>query len=139
MIAAIYREWLKPVLGRQAYLLLTLIVASLQLFKQVKLETLVENLPLPILSESRRKLCRRLHLEIRARTPKGKRALGKRPQKRGKNVSVIGAIGLQGVLAHMAVMGSVDKLTFEAFIACKLVPKLWAGADVIMDNAAISF
>ncbi|UZQ53412.1 transposase [Trichothermofontia sichuanensis B231] len=74
-----------------------------------------------------------------ARAPKGKRALGKHPQKRGKNVAVIGAIGLQGVLAYVAVMGSVDKLTFEAFIACKLVSKLWVGAYVIMDNAAIHF
>lgn len=74
-----------------------------------------------------------------ARSPKGTRAHGKRPQKRGKNVSVIGAIGLQAIIAHVAVMGSVDKLTFEAFIACKLVPKLWAGACVIMDNASIHF
>lgn len=74
---------------------------------------------------------------LRARSPKGKRAHGKRPQKRGKNVSVIGAIGLQGMITHVAVMGSVDKLTFEAFIACKLVPKLWAGACVFVDNCSI--
>ncbi len=72
-----------------------------------------------------------------ARSPQGKRAHGKRPQKRGKNVSVIGAIGLEGIIAHVAVMGSVDKLTFEAFIACKLVPRLWAGACVMMDNCSI--
>ncbi len=59
MIAEIYRERLERGLGRRAYLLLTLIVTSLQILKQVKLETLAENLPLPILSESRRKLCRR--------------------------------------------------------------------------------
>lgn len=72
-----------------------------------------------------------------ARSPQGQRAHGKRPQKRGKNVSVIGAIGLTEIIAHVAVMGSVDKLTFEAFIASKLVPKLWAGACVIMDNCSI--
>ncbi|UZQ53739.1 transposase [Trichothermofontia sichuanensis B231] len=72
-----------------------------------------------------------------ARAPKGKRAPGKHPQKRGKNVSVIGVIGLQVMIAYVAVMRSLGKLKFEAFIACELVPKLWAGADVIMDNAAI--
>ncbi|MGI8502876.1 MAG: transposase [Hassallia sp.] len=28
-------------------------------------------------------------------------------------------------------------MTFDAFIAQKLVPKLWAGAVVIMDNCSI--
>ncbi len=32
-----------------------------------------------------------------ARSPKGQRARGTRPQKRGKNVSLIGAIGLNGL------------------------------------------
>jgi hypothetical protein len=34
-------------------------------------------------------------------------------------------------------MGAVDGLTFEAFIARKLVPKLWEGACVVMDNCSI--
>lgn len=33
-----------------------------------------------------------------ARAPKGKRARGKRPHQRGKNVSLIGAIGLHGLI-----------------------------------------
>jgi hypothetical protein len=28
-------------------------------------------------------------------------------------------------------------LTFEAFVVCHLVPKLWEGACVIMDNCTI--
>jgi hypothetical protein len=62
-----------------------------------------------------------------ARSPKGKRARGKRPQKRGKNVSLIGAIGLHGLLAQVSLLGSTDALTFVAFIAQRLVPKLWSG------------
>ncbi len=34
-------------------------------------------------------------------------------------------------------MGGTDAVTFEAFISQKLVPKLWKGACVIMDNYSI--
>ncbi|NJO79702.1 MAG: IS630 family transposase [Cyanobacteria bacterium RM1_2_2] len=73
----------------------------------------------------------------RARSRKGQRAHGKRPQQRGKNVSMIGAIGLSEVIAQMPLLGAVDGLLFEAFIAQKLVPKLWKGACVILDNCSI--
>ena len=72
-----------------------------------------------------------------ARAPKGKRARGKRPQKRGKNVSLIGAIGFHGLLTQISLLGATDGLTFEAFIAQRLVPKLWPGAVVLMDNCSI--
>jgi transposase len=72
-----------------------------------------------------------------ARAPKGKRATGKRPHQRGKNVSLIGAIGLHGLITQVSLLGSTDSLTFEAFIAQKLVPQLWSGACVLMDNASI--
>ena len=72
-----------------------------------------------------------------ARAPRGKRAYGKRPQKRGKNVSLIGAIGFNGLITQVSLLGATDGLSFEAFIAQRLVPKLWAGAWVLMDNASI--
>lgn len=72
-----------------------------------------------------------------ARAPKGKRAHGKRPSKRGKRVSIISAISLKEVMTHFHVLGSTDGLTFEAFIAQKLVSKLWKGACVMMDNGSI--
>jgi DDE superfamily endonuclease len=56
-----------------------------------------------------------------SRARKGKRAYGKRPQKRSKNVSLIGAIGLKGVISQYSILGATDGLTFEAFIA---FPKL---------------
>ncbi len=76
-------------------------------------------------------------VRLRARSSKGQRAHGKRPHKRGKNVSMIGAIGLSGVIAQLPLLGAVDGLLFEAFIAQKLVPKLWKGACVILDNGSI--
>lgn len=72
-----------------------------------------------------------------ARSPKGQTAYGTRPQKRGKNVSMIGAISLSGVVAQINLIGSTDGLTFEAFISQRLVPQLWAGSCVVMDNCSI--
>lgn len=72
-----------------------------------------------------------------ARSPKGQRVRGTRPQKRGKNVSLIGALGLNGVIAQVSLLGATDGLTFEALIAQRLVPNLWPGACVLMDNCSI--
>ncbi|WP_254625761.1 transposase [Nostoc sp. TCL240-02] len=72
-----------------------------------------------------------------ARAPKGNRAYAPRPQKRNKNVSLIGAIALKGVITQVSLLGATDGLTSETFISQKLVPKLWKGACVIMDNCSI--
>jgi transposase len=72
-----------------------------------------------------------------ARALEGERAYGERPSRRGKNVSVISAVSLKKVIAQWSALGAVDGITFEAFIACKLVPQLWEGAIVIMDNCSI--
>ena len=65
------------------------------------------------------------------------RAYSSRPQKRSKNVSIIGAIGLKGVISQYSILGATDGLTFEAYISQQLLPKLWNGAYVIMDNCSI--
>jgi transposase len=44
---------------------------------------------------------------------------------------------LEKVLASSNIYGSVDGVTFEAFIVKQLVPKLWKDACVVMDNARI--
>jgi transposase len=72
-----------------------------------------------------------------ARAFGGNRAYSKTPTQRGRNVSVIGAISLKGLLTQWSCLGAVDALTFDAFIAQKLVPHLWPGAVVIMDNCRI--
>ena len=59
MIIKEYQKILQNELNQSTYLLLTLIVAALQLLKQVKVEAIAEALPLPILFESRRKKLRR--------------------------------------------------------------------------------
>lgn len=74
---------------------------------------------------------------LRGRSPRGSRAHGKRPSKRGKRVSIISAINFREVMTHCQLIGTTDGLAFEAFIAQRLVPKLWKGACVIMDNCSI--
>lgn len=76
-------------------------------------------------------------LRIYARALKGQRARGSKPQKRGKNVSLLTALSLNKVITSSNIYGAVDGVTFEAFIANKLVPKLWKNACVVMDNAKI--
>lgn len=50
---------------------------------------------------------------------------------------MIGAISLNGLINQYSILGATDGLTFEAYISQKLVPKLWEGAYVIMDNCSI--
>ena len=76
-------------------------------------------------------------MRLYARSFRGKRARGHRPHKRGRNISKIGAISLKEVIASVNLVGGTDAITFEAFILQKLVPKLWKGACVFMDNYSI--
>ena len=65
------------------------------------------------------------------------RAKGPKPTKRGKNVSIIGAMSVNEILTPVNLIGGTDAITFEAFIIRKLVPQLWKGACVVMDNCPI--
>jgi transposase len=76
-------------------------------------------------------------VRLYGRAKRGDRVRGEKPQKRGRNVSLVTAISLTEVVASRNIYGSVDGLTFEAFVVRDLVPKLWEGACVIMDNAKI--
>ena len=76
-------------------------------------------------------------VRLYARALKGKRARGAKPQKRGKNISMIGAVALKGIIASVNVYGASNGITFEAFVVNKLVPQLWKGACVVLDNSTI--
>lgn len=76
-------------------------------------------------------------VRLYARALKGKRARGAKPQKRGKNVSMIGAVALKGIIASVNIYGASNRITFEAFVVNKLVPQLWQGACVVLDNSTI--
>jgi transposase len=50
---------------------------------------------------------------------------------------LISALSSTEVVASRNIYGAVNGITFEAFILRELVPKLWQGACVVMDNAKI--
>ena len=76
-------------------------------------------------------------LRLYARALKGKRARGEKPQKRGKNISLIAALSLEKLVASANIYGAVDGVAFEAFVVQKLIPKIWKNACIVMDNAKI--
>lgn len=74
-------------------------------------------------------------VNLYARAVKGQRAYSKRPLKRGKNVSIIGAMTLEkGFLTGLSFDGGTNGDLFLWFIEEILVPQLWTGAVVVMDN-----
>jgi transposase len=69
-----------------------------------------------------------------ARALKGQRAYSTRPNNRGKNQTMIGAITLTGVIATLTFEGGTNGNAFRAFVEQVLVPNLWQGVCVVMDN-----
>lgn len=69
-----------------------------------------------------------------ARSSRGSRVYDLKPFYRGAKITVIGAISSQKVVALMTLKGSMDGDAFEVFITKCLVPQLWSGAVVVMDN-----
>ena len=53
---------------------------------------------------------------------RGKRVRGSKPQKRGRNISLISALSVEKVVALREIYGAVNGITFEAFIVSDLVP-----------------
>ena len=69
-----------------------------------------------------------------ARSLQGTRVYDLKPFYRGSKVTAIGAISLKKVVALMTIDDSIDGKVFEVFIEQYLVPQLWPGAVVVMDN-----
>ena len=71
-----------------------------------------------------------------ARSQEGTRAYSVNPFYRGAKVTVVGAISIDRVVALMTMDDSMDSKAFEVFVSKFLVPQLWSGAVVVMDNLA---
>ena len=69
-----------------------------------------------------------------ARSVCGTRAFGSAPRNWGDNVSILGALCLRGTLEAMCVNGATDGRVFLTYLKAVLVPQLWPGAVVVMDN-----
>lgn len=72
-----------------------------------------------------------------ARAPRGQRAYGAVPRNHGRNLSVIGALGLNGRVATMSVEGAVDTDIFNVFVHQLLLPALQPGDVVLLDNLSV--
>lgn len=62
------------------------------------------------------------------------RAFGKCPKGKHKNLTVVGAVALDGVRALMAYEGGTTREAFLRFVSEALVPSLKQGDTVVMDN-----
>ena len=65
--------------------------------------------------------------------PRGERAVASAPGS-WESVTVIAALGLDGVRAPLALPGSVDTAAFETYVEQALVPALHEGDVVVLDN-----
>lgn len=73
-------------------------------------------------------------MRTHARALPGERAYDFKPFYRGSKVSVIGAITVSKVLAVMTIDDSMDAAAFQVYVSKCLVPQLWKGAVLVMDN-----
>jgi len=71
---------------------------------------------------------------LRSRAPKGVRAYGRVPKNRGKNLTLIASMSLDGMGESMCVEGATDARAFEAYVEHFLAPSLREGQVVVMDN-----
>lgn len=69
-----------------------------------------------------------------ARATIGRRAHGSKPHNKGKNLTIIAAIAITGVIAALSFFGSNDARTFLFYVTDVLVPQLNQDMVVIMDN-----
>jgi transposase len=72
-----------------------------------------------------------------ARAFAGARAVCSAPRHKGANTSVVGALGLRGMIAAMSVEGAIDGAAFGTFLDQVLVPQLQPGDIVVMDNLSV--
>jgi hypothetical protein len=71
------------------------------------------------------------------RAPEGERLVGESvPRNRGKVTTVLGALSLQGLVAHLVVEGGTSLEVWGRFVLDVLVPVLQTGDVVVWDNLA---
>ena len=66
--------------------------------------------------------------------PRGQRAYAATPRNRGRAMTLIGALGVNGLVATRTVEGGTDGEVFRSYVDQVLVPQLRPGNVVIRDN-----
>ena len=70
------------------------------------------------------------------RCARGLRLVEAVPRNRGRVTTILGALTLKGLVAHMSVQGGTRGEVFERFVQEKLLPVLQPGQVVVWDNLA---
>jgi transposase len=68
------------------------------------------------------------------RAPTGARVVGAVPHNYGPNVTMVGALGLEGISAAMSFEGPMNGAVFRTFVEKVLAPTLSEGDVVVLDN-----
>lgn len=76
---------------------------------------------------------------LRSRAKRGERAYGKAPRNHRVNLTIVGAIALNGVRSLMAYEGGTTKQAFLSFTREGLAPSLRRNDVVVMDNLAAHY
>lgn len=74
---------------------------------------------------------------LRARAPRGERAIGRVPRKRGQNVTVLASLGATGMGAAMVLEGALARESFDAYVEQLLLPTLVPGQIVVWDRLPV--
>ncbi|WP_176453138.1 transposase [Pseudanabaena sp. SR411] len=61
------------------------------------------------------------------------------PTNKDKNITLIGAMSDEGLIAAMTFAGGLNTASFLVFIEKILLPQLWVGAIVAMDNLPLHY
>lgn len=59
------------------------------------------------------------------------------PADGGKNISLIGGMSMEGLIATLSISGSVNTDVFLFYIQEILIPQLWVEAIIVMDNLPV--
>jgi transposase len=74
---------------------------------------------------------------LRARAPRGERAVGRVPHKRWHSVTLLASLTTAGMGAAMVLDGALARESFEAYVEQLLVPTLVPGQIVVLDNLPV--
>jgi transposase len=74
---------------------------------------------------------------LRARAPRGERAVGRVPRGRREQVTLIAALTPHGIAAPVLLPGALDRPAFDAWVEQELVPALRPGQTVLLDNLSV--
>ena len=74
---------------------------------------------------------------LRARAPRGERAVGTVPRGRWEQVTLIWALTPDGMAAPVLLPGALDRDAFDTWVAEQLVPALRPGQTVLLDTLSV--